>query len=79
MEGRTPALPRSHPLRGTYINGTALAMPFKDNTFEKENLNLLTRKDLKIICKKNRGNLFRFIMVHFLGFPSNILLIIEKE
>jgi predicted SAM-dependent methyltransferase len=44
----------------------------------EENLNLLTKNDLKYYCKENNINKFEILTAKFLGLPSNLLLIIEK-
>ena len=44
----------------------------------EENLNLLTKNDLIRMCKENCINNFKILTESFLGFPSNLLLIIEK-
>jgi SAM-dependent methyltransferase len=44
----------------------------------EENLNLLTKNDIKKLCKENNINQYKILTVNFLGLPSNILLMIEK-
>jgi hypothetical protein len=43
-----------------------------------ENLNLLTKSELKRLCDENRVKQYKIKTVSFLGFPSNLLLMIEK-
>ncbi|MDR2732705.1 MAG: hypothetical protein LBB36_05750, partial [Fibromonadaceae bacterium] len=50
----------------------------RDFFAKEENLNLLTRKELGNLCRKNGITKFKILTVHFLGFPSNLLLVGEK-
>jgi predicted SAM-dependent methyltransferase len=45
---------------------------------EEENLNLLTKDELKELCKENSIEKYEIKTVSFLGLPSNLLLLIEK-
>jgi len=45
----------------------------------EKNLNLLSKKDLLKICKKNNIRNFKLIYHYFLGLPSNLILIIKKS
>lgn len=44
----------------------------------EENLNLLTKNELKRLCDENNIKYYRILTVNFLGLPSNLLLIIQK-
>ena len=44
----------------------------------EKNLNLLTRNELKIFCKKIGIKQYKIETVNFLGLPSNLLLMINK-
>ena len=44
----------------------------------EENLNLLTKKELKEICAENGISKCKILTAKFLGFPSNLLMYIEK-
>jgi cyclopropane fatty-acyl-phospholipid synthase-like methyltransferase len=44
----------------------------------EENLNLLTKGDLEKICKEIGTSKYTIRTINFLGFPSNLLLTIEK-
>jgi hypothetical protein len=45
---------------------------------KEENLNLLTRDELRKLCKENGIEKYKIRTVSFLGLPSNLLLIMEK-
>ena len=45
---------------------------------EEKNLNLLSEKDLKKICNKLKITNYKIKYSYFLGFKSNIILIIKK-
>lgn len=44
----------------------------------EENLNLLTKNGLKMLCEENRIQKYRILTLNFFGMPSNLLLLIEK-
>jgi len=50
----------------------------KDFFADEANLNLLTKNDLRKICKENGIMKYKILTAYFLGLPSNLLLIIEK-
>ena len=50
----------------------------KDFFAHEENLNLLTKNELKNICEENGIKKYKIKTAYFLGLPSNLLLIIEK-
>jgi hypothetical protein len=71
------ALPLIHWLPKN-IHRKILKLMGKDFLALEENLNLLTRNELKILCKDNGIERYKILTVNFLGVPSNLLLIIEK-
>jgi ubiquinone/menaquinone biosynthesis C-methylase UbiE len=50
----------------------------KDFFAEEANLNLMAKNDLKKICNENGIKKYKILTAYFLGFPSNLLLMIEK-
>lgn len=44
----------------------------------EENLNLMSKNDLKLICKNLKIEKYKIINIFFLGFVSNFILIISK-
>jgi len=50
----------------------------KDFFADEANLNLLTKNELENICEENGIKKYKILKAYFLGFPSNLLLIIEK-
>jgi predicted SAM-dependent methyltransferase len=60
------------------IHRKILNLMGKDFFAKEENLNLLARKELGNLCKKNGIIKFKILTAHFLGFPSNLLLVAEK-
>ncbi|MDR2708920.1 MAG: class I SAM-dependent methyltransferase [Elusimicrobiota bacterium] len=50
----------------------------KDFFAIEENLNLLTKKEIRNLCKQNGIEKLKILTINFLGFPSNLLLVIEK-
>jgi len=60
------------------IHRKMLRIMGKDFFAEEANLNLLTKSELKRICKENGIKNNKIRMAYFLGLPSNLLLMIEK-
>jgi hypothetical protein len=50
----------------------------KDFFAEEANLNLLTKNELKLLCKENGIERCKIKTASFLGLPSNLLLVMEK-
>jgi len=46
---------------------------------EEKNLNLLSTKDLKKLCKISNFNNYKVNQIKFFGFKSNLILIINKN
>jgi ubiquinone/menaquinone biosynthesis C-methylase UbiE len=45
----------------------------------EQNLNLLTKHELKRLCEENGIKKYKILTAKFLGLPSNLLLLIEKQ
>jgi hypothetical protein len=60
------------------IHRRILRLVGNDYLAREENLNLLTKAGIKRICAENAGWRDKITTVKFLGFPSNILLFMEK-
>ncbi len=52
---------------------------FGDNFYSNEkNLNLLSEENLKMLCKKCKFKTYEILKIKFLGFTSNLILIVKK-
>jgi ubiquinone/menaquinone biosynthesis C-methylase UbiE len=60
------------------IHRKLLKIMGKDFFALEENLNLLTKNELKIICDESGIKKYKILTAKFLGLPSNLLLLIEK-
>ncbi|MDR3076114.1 MAG: class I SAM-dependent methyltransferase [Synergistaceae bacterium] len=71
------ALPFIHWLP-KHIHRAILRRLGHDYLSREENLNLMTKGEIKKICAQNIGGKYEIMTVNFLGLPSNILLLLVK-